>query len=57
MNWAHFFSMGGYGFYVWSAYALALIVLALNTLLPLTRRKTVLKRLRELGRLDNEEQY
>lgn len=29
-----FLNMGGYAFYVWTAYALALVVLALNWILP-----------------------
>jgi heme exporter protein D len=30
MNWQAFFSMSGYGAYVWSCYALTLIVLIWN---------------------------
>ena len=29
-----FLNMGGYAFYVWTSYALALLVLALNWILP-----------------------
>lgn len=28
MNWAEFFSMGGYAFYVWSAWGLSALVMA-----------------------------
>jgi len=47
MTLSEFFHMGGYGFYVWSAYLLGLAVLAANVLWAWqgTRR-----RLRELGR-------
>ena len=41
-----FFAMGGYGAYVWTAYAVFLIVLALDALAPLLQRR---KALRELG--------
>ncbi len=27
MDWAKFFAMGGYGFYVWGAYGVTLIVM------------------------------
>lgn len=38
-----FFNMGGYAFYVWSAYAFCAIVFALNLILPLRDRKRVMK--------------
>ncbi len=45
MNLAEFFHMGGYAFYVWTAYALAVIVLALNIVVPLRRKSALLERL------------
>jgi heme exporter protein D len=54
MNWTEFFAMGGYAFYVWSSYAVAAVVLALNVILPLRRRKRVLRTLREFHRLKGE---
>lgn len=51
MNWSEFFAMGGYAFYVWTAYAVAAVVLAFNVLLPLRRRKTVHHALRGFYRL------
>lgn len=56
MNWAEFFAMGGYGSYVWAAYTLAAIVLAVNVLLPLRRRKTVRRQLQEYYRLRRQSQ-
>lgn len=41
-----FFSMGGYAFYVWSAYAFCAVVFALNLILPLRDRKRVMKLLK-----------
>ncbi len=35
MDWGSWFAMGGYGGYVWSAYAIAGVVLLLNVCLPL----------------------
>ena len=42
-----FFHMGGYGFYVWTSYGLALLVLLANLLSPILLKK---KLLRELAR-------
>ncbi|CAG1022632.1 hypothetical protein MTYM_01867 [Methylococcales bacterium] len=43
MNLEQFFSMGGYAFYVWTAYGIALVVLSLNLILPLRRKAEVRK--------------
>ena len=42
MNLNEFLNMGGYGFYVWTSYGIALIVLLLNVILPLRQRKKLL---------------
>ncbi len=42
--------MGQYGAYILVAYALGALVLIVNVILPLRRRKTVRERLRELYR-------
>ena len=44
---AHFFDMGGYAVYVWSAYGLVLAVLAANVAGPLVRQRRLLRRLSE----------
>ena len=49
MNWSQFFSMGGYGFYVWGSYISALILLG-GEILLLRRRK------RALGKRANRDQ-
>ncbi|HYA38282.1 MAG TPA: heme exporter protein CcmD [Candidatus Methylomirabilis sp.] len=54
MNWSHFFAMGGYAVYVWSAYGLAALILILNVYLPLAHRKTVRRRLREFLQLKEQ---
>jgi heme exporter protein D len=48
-----FFAMGGYGVYVWPAYAVFFIVLALEALAPLAQRKRLLGEIR--GRLKRRE--
>ena len=42
MSLSEFFHMGGYAFYVWTSYALALIVLVANVLFPIWHRKKLL---------------
>ena len=43
---ADFFAMGGYGAYIWPAYAVFLIVLAIDAIAPRLRRKHVLAEIR-----------
>jgi heme exporter protein D len=40
-----FMHMGGYAFYVWSAYGLTAAILALNALLPSLRERRLLRTL------------
>lgn len=54
MNWAEFFAMGGYGAYVWGAYAIAAVVLLLNLFIPLRRGQAVRSALREFYRLKGQ---
>ena len=48
-----FFAMGGYGFYVWTSYAVFVIVLLADALAPVLRRRRVIAELR--GRLRRED--
>ena len=41
MSWSEFFSMGGYAFYVWGSYAIALLALGGEVLLLRQRRKAL----------------
>ncbi|MEJ2509436.1 MAG: heme exporter protein CcmD [Gammaproteobacteria bacterium] len=43
MTFHQWLEMGGYAFYVWTAYALAAAILSLNVILP-WRRQVVLRR-------------
>jgi heme exporter protein D len=45
MNLNEFFHMGGYAFYVWTSYGIALLVLLINVILPLRQRKQLLGRI------------
>jgi heme exporter protein D len=42
MNLNEFFHMGGYGFYVWTSYGIALIILLANIIAPLRQRRKLL---------------
>lgn len=42
-----FWQMGGYAFYVWSSFGVALLVFVWNWLAPVLRRKELLSRKRE----------
>ena len=42
MNMTDFFAMNGYGFYIWSAYGVAALVLAFELLTLRSHRKAVL---------------
>lgn len=53
MAMKEFFYMGGYAFYVWTSYAVVGIVLFLNFLIPLLRRRRLL---RDLARRTNRDQ-
>ena len=43
MNLQEFLSMGGYAFYVWTSYGIAIIVLVVNVLLPIFQCKKFLR--------------
>jgi len=45
-SWSVFFNMGGYAFYVWTAYGLTFVVLVLNIVLPLMQRRQTINRVR-----------
>ncbi len=43
-----FFSMGSYGIYVWSSYAIAAVVLLLNYLIPVFKSRQIIRRLTKM---------
>jgi heme exporter protein D len=45
MTWQIFLEMGGYAFYVWTAYGITLLVLVANILWPVLQRKQLLRQL------------
>ena len=42
-----FLAMGGYGFFVWGSYAIALVTLVLNVVLPWWQNRQTAERLRQ----------
>ena len=38
-----FLAMGGYGLYIWISYALTLLVLVVNLLTPILRKKEIMR--------------
>jgi heme exporter protein D len=46
MNWADFFAMNGYAFYVWGSYGMALLVFIIEIILIRHKRKITLQQLR-----------
>ena len=50
MSLSEFFDMGGYAVFVWSSYALTLVVLSLNVWLPWLQHRRSLRKLKRLHR-------
>lgn len=45
-SWHEFLTMGGYAAYVWPSYAIVLVVMVINAVLPGRRQHALLKQLR-----------
>ena len=55
-SWSAFFAMGGYAFYVWGSYAMALVFIVGEVWLLLRRKRTLLQRLSLIQRLSAGEE-
>ena len=53
-SWSEFIHMGGYAVFVWPSYALALVVLVANVVIPLQRRKQVIRDIERKQRLEGQ---
>ena len=53
-SFAEFVDMGGYGFNVWSVYALFAIFVAVNLILPLCKKQKIIRQLKRRMTLDAE---
>ncbi len=49
-SWQELIHMGGYGYYVWPAYGLVLVVLFANFIIPFLRERRTLRHLARRGR-------
>ena len=49
-----FFHMGGYGFYVWSAYGVTFIVLVANVIVPMLQARDLRARLARQARMERQ---
>jgi heme exporter protein D len=50
MNWSRFFSQGGYAFYVWGSYGLALLAMGGEVIFLLRRKKSLAERPHRAGK-------
>ena len=56
-DWAQFFNMGGYAFYVWTSYTLAFVILLINLISPMVCQRNLFKVLaRKARRTSNDPQ-
>jgi len=53
MNWSEFFHMGGYAFFVWTSYALALVIVIANIVSPMVQRKKIIARIKRAIKREN----
>jgi len=51
---AEFIDMGGYGFNVWSVYALFAILVAVNLIMPWRKKQKIVRQLKRRMALDTE---
>jgi heme exporter protein D len=54
-SWSNFWHMGGYGFYVWGSYAVALVCIIAEIVLLAQRKRTLLRQLTQMLRLARKE--
>lgn len=43
MNWSEFLAMGGYAVYIWGAYAVTVVVVMVEVVLLILRRRNILR--------------
>lgn len=49
-----FLHMGGYGFYVWSAYGVTFVILVANVIVPVLRARELRTRLARQARMEGQ---
>jgi len=53
MNWAEFFDMGGYAFFVWTSYGLFFAIIAANIISPVLQRRKIIRRIKRAIKREN----
>jgi heme exporter protein D len=53
-SFAEFVNMGGYGFNVWSVYALFAIFVAVNLIFPMRKKQKIMRQLKRRMTIDAE---
>lgn len=51
MNWARFFNMGGYAFYVWGSFGVALLGMGIEVLLLRRRKRALLRQVKQVDKV------
>jgi heme exporter protein D len=57
MNWARFFNMGGYAFYVWGSFGVALVSMGIEVLLLRRRRRALLRQAKQAHKMNAWEKH
>lgn len=55
MNWARFFDMGGYAFYVWGSFGVTLAMMGAEVLLLRRRRRALLRQAQQSHKMNFRE--
>jgi heme exporter protein D len=53
MNWAEFFDMGGYAFFVWTSYGLFFAIILANIISPMVQRRKIIARIKRAIKREN----
>ena len=54
MNWAEFFAMNGYAYYVWGSYGMALFIVIIEIVMVRQRRARILQQIRLIRNEEDE---
>jgi len=54
MSLSEFLDMGGYAFYVWTSYGLSFVLMLMLVILPMQRKKQLVRRIRKTIRRGNQ---
>jgi heme exporter protein D len=57
MNWAKFFNMGGYAFYVWGSFGVALLSMGVEVLLLRRRKRDLLRRAKQAHKMSGWKEH